>query len=241
MYKSFKHIPTISVIVHVYYPGSWALIKKKCGDILVRSENILISSCYDDVIQEIDEKRAVIFKVSNLGKDIGGKLVSLKYYLDFCNKTDLIIFLHDKISPQTLNSVYWFDKLYEVFEPAKFHKVLSIFKKKENVGMIGSKQFLNNEYIKPAGSFDTNNKDIMVSMMEQYNILTREHDFIAGSIFIVKSLLYENFFGIVNPLEVRAMLELGNVLDLSHGTYTHAWERLLSFIVSSQNYKVKGI
>ena len=207
----------------------------------MNSENLLISSCYDDVIQEIDEKRAVIFKVSNLGKDIGGKLVSFKYYLDFCNKTDLVVFLHDKISPQTLNSVYWFEKLYGVFEPTKFRKVLSIFQKEENVGMIGSKKFLNNEYIKPAGRFDTNNNEIMLSLMKQYNIQTQEYDFIAGCIFIVRSPLYESFFGIVNPLEVRAMLEPGNVLDISHGTYTHAWERLLSFIVSSQNYKVKGI
>jgi hypothetical protein len=85
-----SHIPTITVIAHVYYPFSWALIKKKCKDILAGSENILISSCYDDVIQEIDEDRAIIFKVSNLGKDIGGKLVSLKYYLEFCKKTDHI-------------------------------------------------------------------------------------------------------------------------------------------------------
>lgn len=236
-----SHTPTISVIAHVYYPGSWTLIKEKCEGILVNSENLLISSCYDDVIREIDEEKAVIFKVSNLGKDIGGKLISLKYYLEFCNKTDLVVFLHDKISPQTLNSTYWFDKLYEIFAPAKFRKVLSIFQKEENVGMIGSKKFLNNEYIKPAGRFDTNNNEIMLSLVKQYNIQTQEYDFIAGSIFIVRSPLYENFFGIVNPLEVRAMLEPGNVLDISNGTYTHTWERLLSFIVSSQNYKVKGI
>lgn len=236
-----SHIPTITVIAHVYYPFSWALIKKKCEDILAASENILISSCYDDIIQEIDEERTIIFKVSNLGKDIGGKLVSLKYYLEFCKKTDLIIFLHDKISPQTINSAYWFAKLYEVFEPDKFHKVLAIFKKNDKVGMIGSKQFLKNEYIKSAGSFDTTNNDIMISCMQKHNIRSREYDFIAGSIFIVRSLIYETYFREVNPLQIRALLEPGNVLDLSHGTYTHTWERLLSFIVSSQNYKVKGI
>jgi len=236
-----SHIPTITVIAHVYYPFSWALIKKKCKNILAGSENILISSCYDDVIQEIDEDRAIIFKVSNLGKDIGGKLVSLKYYLEFCNKTDLIIFLHDKISPQTINSTYWFDKLYEVFAPDKFHNVLAIFKKNEKVGMIGSKQFLKNEYIRSTGSFDTTNSDIILSCMKEHNIQSKEYDFIAGSIFIVRSLIYENFFCEVNPLQIRALLEPGNVLDLSHGTYTHAWERLLSFIVSSQNYKVHGI
>ncbi len=235
------YTPTISVIAHVYYPGSWAIIKKKCDRILANSNNILISSCYDNVIQEIDENRAMIFKVSNLGKDIGGKLVSLKYYLEFCNKTDLIVFLHDKISPQTINSTYWFDKLYEVFAPNKFRKALGIFKKSENVGVIGSKQFLKNEYIKSSGSFDTTNSDILLSCMEQYNIQSKKYDFIAGSIFIARSLPYERFFNKVNPLQIRKHLEPGNVLDLSQGTYTHTWERLLSIIVSSQNYKVNGI
>jgi hypothetical protein len=236
-----SHTPTISIIAHVYYPGSWILIKEKCKDILVNCENLLISSCYDDVIQEIDEEKAVIFKVSNLGKDIGGKLISLKYYLEFCNKTDLVVFLHDKVSPQTLNSAYWFDKLYEVFAPAKFRKVLSVLRGEKNVGMVGSGKFLNNEYIKTVGRFDTNNNEILLSLMKQYYIQPRVYDFIAGSIFIVRSVLYENFFKVVDPLEVRATLEPGNVLDISNGTYTHSWERLLSFIVSSQNYKIRGI
>lgn len=236
-----SHIPAITVIAHVYYPFSWALIKQKCADILTGSENILISSCYDDVIKEIDEERAIIFKVSNLGKDIGGKLVSLKYYLEFCKKTELVIFLHDKISPQTINSTYWFDKLYEIFESDKFHKALTIFKKNDKVGMIGSNQFKKNEYIKSTGSFDTTNSDIILACMKEYKIYSSEYDFIAGSIFIVRSLIYETYFREVNPLQVRSLLEPGNVLDLSHGTYTHTWERLLSFIVSSQNYRVKGI
>jgi hypothetical protein len=49
------------------------------------------------------------------------------------------------------------------------------------------------------------------------------------------------FFKKHPPLDIRKNLELGNVMDDKNGTLTHSWERMLSWVVSEQGFKLKGI
>lgn len=184
---------------------------------------------------------SLVFKVPNYGKDIGGKLVSLKYYLNYCKKSDLLIFLHDKISPQSLNAGYWFNHLFSIFQDEKFEEALLLFERKRKIGMIGTKSFIKNEYMGSGLPFNTTNSELLLATMNEFSIQATKHDFVAGSIFIVRSTIYEEFFSRVNPLSIRSVFEQGNVLDLSFGTYTHTWERLLGFIVESGGYEIAGI
>src|ERR1044072_5618620 len=100
---------SLSFFIHVYYPGSWKMILGKCAWLMKDAENIIVTACHDEVIAEIKtaSPEAVVLKVPNMGKDIGGKLASISYYLNFCRPTSYLAFLHDKISPQTLNAEYW--------------------------------------------------------------------------------------------------------------------------------------
>ena len=59
--------------------------------------------------------------------------------------------------------------------------------------------------------------------------------------FWTKAKPIMDFFKNYNPLEIRMDLEDGNVLDNFNGTTTHAWERLLSWIVTNQGLTIKGI
>lgn len=232
---------SFTVIIHIYYENSWRLIEKKCAWLLQSAEQTIITYCHDQVADEINRPGVILLKVPNVGKDIGGKLVSLNYYLQFGRRTDLLIFLHDKISPQTINADYWFNELYSIFDRERFQSALELFEKKKQVGIVGSRSFLKNEYDRQTQSFETTNNDLLTRLIKEYGLVCREYFFIAGTIFIARSRIYEAFFLKYAPLKIREKLERGNVLDLGEGTYTHCWERLLSFIAEDQGYVVKSV
>lgn len=233
---------SITTILHLYYPGSWDLLKKKCAAILQESAGIIITACHDDVIQEIEtESRIRILKVPNMGKDIGGKLAGFAYYQQFCERTDYLAFLHDKISPQTINAEYWQDKLYSLFDPTTLATIFQLFETNKKMGLAGSKAFLKNEYNKQLHRFNSTNSDLLLQQLNRYQLECRNYDFIAGTIFIVRSHIYERFFAAHSALDARVGLEKGNVIDLYEGTLTHCWERLFSFIVNHYDYEVRGI
>ena len=169
-YQKMNSMNDLSFFIHVYYPGSWKLITGKCGHLFNDARNIIVSACHNEVIREIRSltPEAVVLKVTNKGKDIGGKLASLSYYLNFCEPTKYLAFLHDKISPQTLNAGYWFDQLYDIFSAEKFEKINSLFESSNKIGIIGSKAFLKNEYSKSKQHFDTTNNEILQDLLNAY-------------------------------------------------------------------------
>lgn len=235
-------MPGMTFLMHLYYPGSWSLIREKCAFVMERASRIIITACHDDVISEIElSDKITVLKVTNKGKDIGGKLASMSYYMQFCEKTDYLIFLHDKISPQSINAGYWFGQLYSIFNEENFVKVLRKLDRDRKTGVIGSKSFLKNEYIKSRKEFGTTNDGILRRLISDYGLCCKKYDFIAGTIFIARSGIFEQFFSVHSSLDAREKLEMGNVLDLAQGTYTHSWERLLCFIAEDRGYVIKGI
>jgi len=233
----------LTFFIHVYYPGSWKLITEKCNHLLAQARYVIVSVCDDGVRAEIEAQspEVVIQKVTNKGKDIGGKFASLSYYYNFCEPTTYFAFLHDKISPQTLNAGYWFDKLYDIFSIEKFAKITGLLETKKDVGLVGSKAFLKNEYSASRKSFDTTNNKILQELLVLYQLRPASYDYIGGTIFIAKSKAMDAFFGSNRPLVLRETLEEGNVLDLDTGTYTHSWERMLCFIPQAAGFKLVGI
>ena len=233
---------SITILLHLYYPGSWAIINEKCEAALRMASKIIITVCHNDVIGEPGyPEKTTILKVTNKGKDIGGKLVAMNYYTQFCSKTSYIVFLHDKISPQTINAGYWLEKLYSIFDKDIFLKAIHILNGQNTTGVIGAKAFLKNEYIKSRKIFASTNDGILRRLIAEYGLSCKTFNFIAGTIFIAKSRIFEDFFSRHSALAAREKLETGNVLDLEEGTYTHSWERLLCFIAQDQGYKVSGI
>jgi lipopolysaccharide biosynthesis protein len=233
----------ITFFIHIYYQGSWEIISNKCAEVLGQARQIIITSCYDEVIREVGppQERTTILKVPNKGKDIGGKLAGLSYYLHFGDRTSYFAFLHDKMSPQTLNIEYWFDNLFSIFETHRFGQALDLLQKHTDAGILGSKAFLKNEFIRHENKFDTTNNALLWQLIHEYGLKCDTYDFIAGTVFIGRSRILESFFTVHSPLDAREKLEKGNVLDLENGTYTHCWERLFSFIAENQGYKVIGI
>jgi hypothetical protein len=231
----------LTVIIHLYYPGSWHKVREKCAYLLEQAAKVIITACHDDLIEEVDLPRVSLLRVTNKGKDIGGKLVSLAYYLSFCSPTKYIAFLHDKISPQTINAGFWFNRLFDIFEQRRLGMIMNIFRKRDKVGVAGSKYFLKNEYIKRENKFDTTNDFILRQLIRQFRLKCLSYRYIGGTVFIARSEIFKNFFTAHGPLEIREQLEPGNVLDLKSGTFTHSWERMFCFIAQAQGYQVIGV
>ena len=232
----------LTVLLHIYYPGSWLMIYSKCKYALDKAARIIVTVCDDDVRNEIPvSDKVTVLTVPNKGKDVGGKLISLAYYITHCNKTAYLALLHDKISPQTINADYWLEKLYSIYQEPSFQKIIALFNSNKKIGVIGAKTFVKNEFIRSTSSFGTTNNDILKTLLNKYQLHCQHYDFIAGTIFIARSAVFEKFFLRFSALEAREKLETGNVLDLEQGTYTHAWERLFCLIADDQGYKIKGI
>jgi lipopolysaccharide biosynthesis protein len=248
MYRDHKKkiktfMPDITFFIHLYYPGSWNMIREKCAPILQQASQIIITVCYDEVIEEIGptDPNTTVLKVTNQGKDIGGTLAAISYYLHFCKRTEYFAFLHDKTSPQTINAEYWRDSLFSIFESNAFSKAIQVLENNPQAGILGAKDFIRNEFVPSGGQFDTTNNELLRQLITNYQLNGEPYDFIAGTVFIGRSRILETFFSAHSPLDAREGLEKGNVLDLEKGTYTHSWERLFCFIAEDQGYTITGI
>lgn len=232
-------MPSLTLIIHIYYKGSWKLICSHIGHLL-NDAQLIVSGCYRDVLDEVDHKNAVLLRVPNKGKDIGGKMAALDFYLKHGRRTDYLAFVHDKISPQTINAEYWLTELYSIFEPARLQKALKCLKEDPKCGVVGSKSFLKTEW-DGKKEFSGSNRNLLLQLVERFDLQCTRYEFIAGTIFISRSIIFERFFNSHPPLLLREELEPGNVLDLTEGTVTHCWERLFCFIAENQGYRIKSI
>lgn len=181
------------------------------------------------------------YNTNNIGKDIGGKLFLFKVLLDSNINDDYILFLHDKHSPQVLDGEKWNNELWTIAEKNNIEKAINILENNSSIGIVANKSsIVNPDETGEAFAYATN-KDIIFSEANKYDILPEDKTFVAGTIFIARLKPYIDFFTKNNPLEIRAKMEEGNVLDLEQGTLTHSWERLLSWIVTSKKYSIAEI
>ena len=181
------------------------------------------------------------YLTNNIGKDLGGKLFLFQVLIDNSISDDYIIFLHDKNSPQVINGKQWKDELWSIADQQKIKEAITILEKNKTVGIVANKSAIINPEISGETYAYATNKSIIFEEAKKYAILPVNKSFVAGTMFIARLEPYLAFFRKNNPLEIRANMEKGNVLDLDQGTLTHSWERLLSWIVTSKNYTIEGI
>ncbi len=178
---------------------------------------------------------------TNLGKDIGGKLVLMDAYLRLNAKTDYILLLHDKQSPYHHNSDHWRKELLRIAGNEFQQQVFRLFDENPQTGIVASKSTILNELNNDQDSNAYINSVFINSLKQKYNLSPPDLQYVAGTMFWVRASIFEEFFNRFRPLDVRQLLEKGNITDEAGPTNTHAWERILCWIVSSGGYKIKGI
>jgi len=235
---------TVTVFLHLYYDTSWPSLKSRLTA-LPEGWQFFINISNDDfsraVLSDIRSALSpVIVCTPNVGKDIGGKLAMFDTYLKLKCTSDLLVFLHDKVSPHSPMGEEWRDKLFKIIDPNVIPAILARFEN-PSVGMIGVEEHRITMDKDDELVYATNRK-LLKSISQTYGIVQNaESAYIGGTMFWVRSSIYEKFFAIHSPLSVRSALEAGNVMDHDAATHTHSWERLLGWIVGSEGYNVQGI
>jgi len=168
----------------------------------------------------------------NIGHDIGGQLVLMNYWLTTPMIEDEIIFLQTKKSPQHIEGGNeWRRELMRIIKPENQDLIKEKFN--SNVtGMIGSARWLITDE-KQCYHFLQPELNHLCDSLGMNNIKDKNFGFIGGTMFIVKSKIYKDFFTKNNPLKIRGLM--------TSTAYSHAMERLLGFIVLDAGYKIKGI
>jgi lipopolysaccharide biosynthesis protein len=239
--------PVITIMTHLFYDNTWKDIKNKLlafTDLNTRfffsiSEGCLIK---DEIVKDIYKSfpGAYVLTTSNIGKDIGGKMAMIDLYLALGLSSEYIILLHDKQSPQTLVGESWKNNLHKIIDIANYDSIVKLFKKDENIAIVGAKEHIHNEYNPETASFAYNN-EFVSSFLKKYQIKIDNYDYISGTMYWMKASIIETFFSLHNPMQIRAELEAGNVLDNHGGTKAHTWERMLCWIAANKGYKLHGI
>jgi lipopolysaccharide biosynthesis protein len=189
----------------------------------------------------IDKAINLVVKQSlNKGKDIGGKLILMDAYLKLGIKSDYILLLHDKHSPYHNQNEQWQKELFRIAQKEYRQTILDLFEKDSQVGIVAAQKAIRNEADNDQNRDAYIDTEFIQTLKKDYSINPPGLQYVAGTMFWVRASIFEDFFSMYSPLSIQAQLEEGNVLD-DEPTITHAWERLLSWLVTSKGYKIKGI
>ena len=239
--------PKIAVLYHLFYEDTFEKVCRELEPLLFFETTFLFNICI-----ETPDKRSItvalrnkfpgcyIINTSNKGKDIGAKLALLQLFLELQIEADYLLFLHDKKSLQALKSNTWKKDLLKIISPESIQKVIKIFQESIEFGLIATNEYIINEPFED-GHFSGINGQILANLVLNYGLKPTSFAFVAGTMFWAKVHPVKDFFNRYNPLEIRKDLEDGNILDNFSGTITHSWERVLSWIITSQGYSIKGI
>ena len=238
------------VLCHLYYEDLVFGLLKKLHDLNDDATFFafnLSSTLYKNarLLKDIRDNfpNSVVIHAPNAGRDIGAKLRLFQAAESLNISHDYTLILHDKKSPHTNDGTKWSDDLLRIIGAKTLPTVYSTFESLPDIGIICSKNYIQNEYVKETNSFLCTSNSIIKSILATNKIQTRNYDFVAGNIFWVRSELLKQFFrSKMSTDKIIASLEKGNnIVDFSKGTYVHAWERIMCWIATSQGYKIYGV
>lgn len=230
----------VAVLAHIFWEDSWDTMKGYFFN-LKESQGVepifIINTCLEAVADKIrqDLPEAHILVSENGGFDIGGIFIALDFYLKHKLHSDFMIITHDKkSSPEDFK--YLMTILHKDVVPI----VLKHFERK-SVGMVGAKYNLLEHigYI----SFD-----LMQHYCDRFGLPNLQkgskdakyYCFVAGTIFWVRSIVFERFFSLNNPLELRVDTLEDYKLSCDFNRTACAFERIFGYITTNDGYSIIG-
>lgn len=237
----------VTVLYHIFYEDTIGSIEEELGYVRSLGASFFFNICAEtpncgEIKQYLQTHfpGSCITISSNKGKDIGGKLLLLKTCIELGVEPEWLVFLHDKKSLQALNAKTWKKELFRIIDQEYLGEVETIMMSQKNCGIIAARNYVQKELIE-AGRFVGRNGPILTRLLEQYPVGKPSNEYVAGTMFWAKAPVLLDFFRKHDPLAIRQSLEAGNVLDNFAGTFTHSWERMLSWIVTANGLNIKTV
>jgi len=84
-------------------------------------------------------------------------------------------------------------------------------------------------------------KEIILKTLNQLNLRLNDYSFVGGTMFWSHTKYYRPLFERIDIMDLITHFESGNVLDLEAASLTHAWERLLSYVITGQQLKITAL
>lgn len=238
----------LTIICHLYYKQSIyyflsriAVLKSYGAKFIFNLSNHLRSD--PNILHILTQSfpDSIILATPNQGRDIGGKLACINTMLQQTDPSDYTLVIHDKLSPHTPLGIAWRDQLLRVIDGKTLPLIFRKFERENKTGIIAVAEFIQNEYNPDKDNFTCTSSAHLLHYIKEYDLKVDNYNFVAGTIFWVRTEIVQQFFTAYHPLKIRASLEKGNVLDFANGTNIHAWERVFSLIAAKYNYKISGI
>lgn len=237
----------VAILYHIFYEDAVTHIINELKGLDYFQPSFFFNICAETPNQlEIKEALLTHFPGAfvtisgNKGKDIGGKLVLLNVCFQLTQQPDWIIFLHDKKSLQALSAKTWKAELLKIIEAEQLPKIDELISRDASCGIIAATNYVRDE-LREGGKFSGNNGPIITQLLTDYEIVCKSYTYVAGTMFWAKASALKAFFAKHDPLKIRQTLEEGNVVDNFTGTQTHSWERLLSWIITSQGLNIQTV
>lgn len=237
-------IANIAVLYHIFYEDTCEAICRELELLLPFTPAFYFNICNETpgtrvlaaTLKERFPQAAVII-TSNKGKDIGGKLALLNLLLTLNRNPDYLLLLHDKKSLQALKSARWKKDLLKIIEPKTAERILARFSNAPSCGISATGAYVLKEPT-TQGRYTGKNGAQLETLTGRHHLRPPNPRFVAGTMFWARARPLLDFFRTHDPLAIRATLESGNVIDNFSGTTTHAWERLLSWIITSKGLSI---
>tara|TARA_Y100000389_G_C17395744_1_gene482392 strand:+ start:111 stop:1058 length:948 start_codon:yes stop_codon:yes gene_type:complete len=245
--KIFDYSDTkVVIFCHIYYTDLITEIFNHINDLKCKKE-VWVSLPDYSTKENLELRKKLILNefpdvkirvVPNKGKDIGGKLICLKEYLDNSeeNLNDWLIFCHDKKSPHLKSGNGWRKRLLEgIFKPSYVMDALATKDKFEMWGEVKEGKCNSVQLMS-----DPKNLEYAEKLAGKFGLMHIRPTgaFAVGTMFWVKDNIYRNLLKNVNIKEIANLLEPGNIHQPS---FTHAVERLLGLIITSTGKKIGNI
>ena len=228
----------IAVHVHLFYEDLWFEIKNylknlECYqfDLFISSPSELSERISNDIYSF--KKKTRIMIIENRGFDLGPFI----YFLHKINlrRYDIIFKIHTKrnITPGNYYGVYmkgneWRTLLYEgILGVRTVHNVINALTGNNSTGLVSHKRLI-------CEKDAIYNKDETLRTMKLFNFVVPEkYTFIAGTMFAGRAELFQN-------IKDKVKFEDFPISKRGEFTLAHAFERLISLNILSQDFTIKG-
>jgi len=213
---------------HLYHHYLWGEISDSIAKIKTEKQlyvNLTNDRPSEQISKEIKNKfpDAKILVSPNQGKDIGGNLRLIGQWLEEGSPGELMILCHSKNKNDSWRR--------ELFNAVSSNYAPFLFDNNPSVGMAGHKNWVYHR------GEDVNSRFYKNYCMK-FGLNDTGMDFVAGTMFAVRSSIFRDFFSKHNPVALANELENG---DVNEPSKTHAWERLYGEVVKHYGYIIKPI